>query len=116
MERRQLGRLVAAATLALGMLGTAHAAGEQRVKFSTNQGDFVIEVYPDKAPKTVDFRETLPRNPSARRPPNWSRCKPALLPQKAKPPERSPCAPKPRNFRRARKNWTAPCAGSKSAN
>ena len=53
MERRQLGRLVAAATLALGMLGTAHAAGEQRVKFSTSQGDFVIEVYPDKAPKTV---------------------------------------------------------------
>jgi peptidyl-prolyl cis-trans isomerase A (cyclophilin A) len=53
MERRQLGRLAMAATLALGLWGSAHAAGEQRVKFSTNLGDFVVEVYPDKAPKTV---------------------------------------------------------------
>ena len=47
MERRQLGRLAMAATLALGLWGSAHAAGEQRVKFSTNLGDFVVEVYPD---------------------------------------------------------------------
>ena len=32
------------------------AAGEAapKVKFATSQGDFVVEVYPDKAPKTVE--------------------------------------------------------------
>ena len=53
IERRQLGRLALAATLALGAFGWAHAADEPRVKFTTSAGDFVIEVYPDKAPKTV---------------------------------------------------------------
>ena len=33
---------------------TAHAQTAPRVKFTTNLGEFVVEVYPDKAPKTVD--------------------------------------------------------------
>ncbi len=32
----------------------AGAADAPRVKFATSAGDFVIEVYPDKAPKTVE--------------------------------------------------------------
>ncbi|MES2634631.1 MAG: peptidylprolyl isomerase [Pseudomonadota bacterium] len=45
------------ALLALGLaatLGSAAAADAPRVKFSTTAGDIVVEVYPDKAPKTVD--------------------------------------------------------------
>jgi cyclophilin family peptidyl-prolyl cis-trans isomerase len=33
---------------------SSHAAGEPRVKLATTAGDIVIELYPDKAPKTVD--------------------------------------------------------------
>ena len=33
---------------------SAHAQTAPRVKFTTNMGEFVVEVYPDKAPKTVD--------------------------------------------------------------
>ncbi len=47
-----------AAVVALAGLGlmsaTTHAQDAPRVKFSTSAGDIVIEVYPDKAPKTVD--------------------------------------------------------------
>ncbi|WP_374668677.1 peptidylprolyl isomerase [Ramlibacter sp.] len=44
----------AAGLLALAALATAaHAADAPRVKFATSAGDFVVEVYPDKAPKTV---------------------------------------------------------------
>jgi peptidyl-prolyl cis-trans isomerase A (cyclophilin A) len=32
---------------------TAFAQAAPKVKFSTSEGDFVVEVYPDKAPKTV---------------------------------------------------------------
>ena len=40
---------------ALGFLGvTASGAEAPRVKFATTAGDFVIEVYPDKAPRTVE--------------------------------------------------------------
>ena len=42
---------------ALAWLGLAQAAIAQdapRVKFVTNAGEFVVEVYPDKAPKTAD--------------------------------------------------------------
>ena len=37
-------------------LGLTQAAAETapRVKFATSMGEFVVEVYPDKAPKTVD--------------------------------------------------------------
>jgi len=34
--------------------GAAWSADAPRVKFNTSAGDFVVEVYPDKAPKTVE--------------------------------------------------------------
>ena len=48
-----------AAVVALAGLGlmsalAAHAQDAPRVKFATSAGDIVIEVYPDKAPKTVE--------------------------------------------------------------
>jgi peptidyl-prolyl cis-trans isomerase A (cyclophilin A) len=43
------------AALALGGLAQAQqAAAAPKVKFATSQGDIVVEVYPDKAPKTVE--------------------------------------------------------------
>ena len=42
--------LLAAASFA----GTTFAQSAPQVKFSTSAGDFVVEVYPDKAPKTVE--------------------------------------------------------------
>nr|WP_315233693.1 peptidylprolyl isomerase [uncultured Albidiferax sp.] len=39
---------------ALWAAGSAFAADAPRVKFSTSMGEFVVEVYPDKAPKTVE--------------------------------------------------------------
>jgi peptidyl-prolyl cis-trans isomerase A (cyclophilin A) len=44
--------MVAVTTLLLG--GVAGAQTAPRVKFSTTAGDFVMELYPDKAPKTVE--------------------------------------------------------------
>ena len=38
----------------LSVAGTAQAQTAPQVKFSTSAGDFVVEVYPDKAPKTVE--------------------------------------------------------------
>ncbi|MDO5288431.1 MAG: peptidylprolyl isomerase [Pseudomonadota bacterium] len=54
-SRRALHRL-AATTVAAAALGTAlpALAADPRVKFVTSEGEFVIEVYPDKAPKTVE--------------------------------------------------------------
>lgn len=48
-------RLAALALGAAVTLATLPAAAQEapRVKFSTSAGDFVVEVYPDKAPKTV---------------------------------------------------------------
>ncbi|MEO7399581.1 MAG: peptidylprolyl isomerase [Polaromonas sp.] len=52
MRRTLLGTLAAAG---LGLLaGPALAQNAPRVKFVTSQGDFVVEVYADKAPKTVE--------------------------------------------------------------
>ena len=54
---RVLNRRLAALTLCLGLAATSVLAAEDsspKVKFATTAGDFVIEVYPDKAPKTVD--------------------------------------------------------------
>ena len=54
LSRRTLAR--AAATLtAAAALGTALPAfaADPRVKFVTSEGDFVVELYPDKAPLTV---------------------------------------------------------------
>ena len=45
--------LIAAATL-FSVAQNALAQEAPRVKFATTAGDFVVEVYPDKAPKTVD--------------------------------------------------------------
>jgi peptidyl-prolyl cis-trans isomerase A (cyclophilin A) len=50
-------RRAAAAMMALGLAmgtGAAIAQDAPRVKFATTAGDFVVEVYPDKAPKTVE--------------------------------------------------------------
>jgi cyclophilin family peptidyl-prolyl cis-trans isomerase len=45
----------AAAVLVLACAaGAAWSADAPRVKFNTTAGDFVVEVYPDKAPKTVE--------------------------------------------------------------
>ena len=48
--RRALVTGLAIASIA----GQAWAQSAPRVKFSTTAGDFVVEVYPDKAPKTVE--------------------------------------------------------------
>ncbi len=48
-------RTLAALTLTAGVaLAQAQAAAAPQVKFATSAGDFVVEVYPDKAPKTVE--------------------------------------------------------------
>ena len=54
LSRRTLARLATtlAATAALGTALPAFAA-DPRVKFVTSEGDFVVELYPDKAPLTV---------------------------------------------------------------
>jgi len=46
----------AAASLVVGLAacGAAWAQDAPKVKFSTTAGDFVVEVYPDKAPRTVE--------------------------------------------------------------
>ncbi|HPR43496.1 MAG: peptidylprolyl isomerase [Burkholderiaceae bacterium] len=55
VSRRTLARAAAAVSLTSALAGApALAAGAPRVKFVTSEGDFVIEVYPDKAPKTVE--------------------------------------------------------------
>ncbi len=45
--------VVAGAAL-LSIASSAMAENAPRVKFATTAGDFVVEVYPDKAPKTVE--------------------------------------------------------------
>ena len=55
-------RLLCALTLSLGVFSMQAAqaqdasktAGAPQVKFVTNMGEFVVEVYPDKAPKTAE--------------------------------------------------------------
>ncbi len=52
-----LAAVAAVAALALGVGATAAAAADAvapRVKFATSEGDFLVEVYPDKAPRTVE--------------------------------------------------------------
>src|SRR5512141_2091031 len=54
---RVFNRRIAALTLCLGIAATAAVAAEDappKVKFATTAGEFVLEVYPDKAPKTVE--------------------------------------------------------------
>jgi len=47
--------LMLALCLAFGVVGTSFAAAKERslVKMETSKGDFIIELFPDKAPKTV---------------------------------------------------------------
>jgi peptidyl-prolyl cis-trans isomerase A (cyclophilin A) len=52
MTRRAAACLLAAGLAAFALPGSAQEA--PRVKFSTTMGDIVVEVYPDKAPKTVE--------------------------------------------------------------
>ncbi|MDP1742541.1 MAG: peptidylprolyl isomerase [Hydrogenophaga sp.] len=58
LSTRTFGRRACLALATLGLLaGQAWAHGTAaapKVKFATSAGDFVVEVYPDKAPKTVD--------------------------------------------------------------
>lgn len=52
---RRAWTLATALSLTLGaLIPSAWAQEAPKVKFSTTMGDFVIEVYPDKAPKTVE--------------------------------------------------------------
>jgi peptidyl-prolyl cis-trans isomerase A (cyclophilin A) len=54
-RRAWLAAAALATTLALaGFGGPAAAQTAPKVKFVTSEGDFVVEVYPDKAPKTVE--------------------------------------------------------------
>jgi len=48
-----LRRALLAAAAVLLLHGTAHAQNAPRVKLATSAGDIVLELYPDKAPKTV---------------------------------------------------------------
>ena len=52
LARRAL--LAAALTGAALTAGLASAADNPKVKFATTEGDFVIELYPEQAPKTVE--------------------------------------------------------------
>ena len=52
--RRRAALLLAGATLALSLPLAATAADAAKVKLSTSAGDIVLELYPDKAPKSVE--------------------------------------------------------------
>lgn len=54
LNRRTLCGLSFCALAWLGLAQAAIAQDAHRVKFVTNAGEFVVEVYPDKAPKTVE--------------------------------------------------------------
>ncbi len=47
-------RALTSLALALATAGPVAAADAPRVRFATTAGDFVIEVYPDQAPRTVE--------------------------------------------------------------
>ena len=54
---RQFSRValsVLAAAAIYSVANSALADAAPQVKFATTAGDFVVEVYPDKAPKTVE--------------------------------------------------------------
>ena len=57
-SKHTLGRRACLVLATLGLLAgqawAQSAAAAPKVKFATSAGDFVVEVYPDKAPKTVD--------------------------------------------------------------
>ena len=49
-----LGPALLAASTLLSVATSTLAQEAPKVKFATSAGDFVVEVYPDKAPKTVE--------------------------------------------------------------
>jgi peptidyl-prolyl cis-trans isomerase A (cyclophilin A) len=51
---RAIAPAVIAGAALLSIASSAMAEDAPRVKFATTAGDFVVEVYPDKAPKTVE--------------------------------------------------------------
>src|SRR5690348_9347322 len=51
---RRAAAFILSAGLALASFASIAADAAPRVKFTTSLGDFVVEVYPDKAPKTVE--------------------------------------------------------------
>lgn len=51
---RSVTRRLATAILLGSLAATAWAAEAPKVKFTTSAGEFVVEVYPDKAPKTAE--------------------------------------------------------------
>lgn len=51
-SRRYFMQLAAALSLT-GIISVANAAGTEQVLLKTNMGDIVLQLYPDKAPKTV---------------------------------------------------------------
>ena len=51
--RRHWLATVLVSTALLGMAAVASAQVAPKVRFVTSEGEFVVEVYPDKAPKTV---------------------------------------------------------------
>ncbi|MDQ3060855.1 MAG: peptidylprolyl isomerase [Pseudomonadota bacterium] len=54
LTRRSAAALLAAAFSLSAGIALAATPSAPQVKFSTSEGDFVVEVYPDKAPKTVE--------------------------------------------------------------
>ena len=54
MKISALARTVIAGVAICSIANMALAEGSPQVKFATSAGDFVVEVYPDKAPKTVE--------------------------------------------------------------
>ena len=57
MNFKTFGALVRTAAASVAIFSIANTAVAQtapQVRFSTSSGDFVVEVYPDKAPKTVE--------------------------------------------------------------
>ncbi len=54
LTRRALCKASFFAIAFIGLAQVATAQDAPRVKFVTNAGEFVVEVYPDKAPKTVE--------------------------------------------------------------
>ena len=54
MKISALARTLIAGTAIYSVAHLAFAEGSPQVRFATTAGDFVVEVYPDKAPKTVE--------------------------------------------------------------
>ena len=58
LSKRTFGRRACLALATLGLLAgqawAQSASTAPKVRFATSAGDFVVEVYPDKAPKTVE--------------------------------------------------------------